>query len=141
MRSFVKIKPSRNGKITLSFIEIGKSCLNREFFTSLICLLMLFAKIKFSRKFPNLQNVLPKDRTFFLLSEIVKRVSDASGVHIPISDKSCRSSLDLFNLLFLVTLVWTPDCKVVAKVGSCHGEVSLGLVFFARLSQVATQET
>ena len=55
MRSFVKIKPSRNGKITLSFIDIGKSCLSREFFTSLICLSMLFAKIKFSRKFPNLQ--------------------------------------------------------------------------------------
>ena len=55
MRSFVKIKPSRNGKITLSFIDKGKSCLIREFFTSLICLLMLFAKIKFSRNFPNLQ--------------------------------------------------------------------------------------
>ena len=55
MRIFVKIKPSRNGKITLSFIDIGKSCLSREFFTSLMCLLMLFAKIKFSRKFPNLQ--------------------------------------------------------------------------------------
>ena len=52
--SFVKIKSSRNCKITLSFIDIGKSCLSREFFTSLICLLMLFAKIKFSRKFPNL---------------------------------------------------------------------------------------
>ena len=57
MRSFVKIKPSRNGKITLSFIDIGKSCLNREFLSSLICLLILFAKIKFSRKFPNLQYV------------------------------------------------------------------------------------
>ena len=45
MRSFVKIKPSRNGEITLSFIDIGKSCLIREFFTSLICLLILFAKI------------------------------------------------------------------------------------------------
>ena len=44
MRSFVKIKPSRNGRITLSFIDIVKSCLSREFFTSLICLLMLFAK-------------------------------------------------------------------------------------------------
>ena len=55
MRSFVKIKPSRNGKITLLFIDIGQSCLSRKFFTSLICLLMLFAKIKFSRKFPNLQ--------------------------------------------------------------------------------------
>ena len=55
MRSFVKIKPSRSGKITLPFIDIGESCLNREFFTSQMCLLMLFAKIKFSRKFPNLQ--------------------------------------------------------------------------------------
>ena len=52
---FREMKPSRNGKITLSFIYIGKSCLSREFFTSLVCLLMLFAKIKFSRKYPNLQ--------------------------------------------------------------------------------------
>ena len=55
MRSFVKIKPSPNGKITLSIIDIGKPCFSHKFFTSLICLLMLFAKIKFSRKFPNLQ--------------------------------------------------------------------------------------
>ena len=32
MRSFVKIKLSRNGKITLSFIDIGESCHNRDFF-------------------------------------------------------------------------------------------------------------
>ena len=32
MRSFVKIKPSRNGKLTLSFINIGKSCLSCDFF-------------------------------------------------------------------------------------------------------------
>ena len=32
MQSFVKIRPSRYGKITLSFIDIGKSCLSREFF-------------------------------------------------------------------------------------------------------------
>ena len=57
MRSFVRTKPSRNGKITLLFSDVGKSCLSREIFTSLICLLILFAKIKFSRKFPNLQYV------------------------------------------------------------------------------------
>ena len=28
MRSFEKIKPSRNGKITMSFNDIGKSCLS-----------------------------------------------------------------------------------------------------------------
>ena len=35
---------------TLSFIDKGKSCLNREFFTSLVCLLMLFAKNKILAK-------------------------------------------------------------------------------------------
>ena len=49
--------PSRNGKNTLSFIDIRKPCLSRDFFTSLICILMLFAKIKFTRKFPNLQYI------------------------------------------------------------------------------------
>ena len=29
---------------TLSFMDIGKICLSRKFFTSLICLLMLFVK-------------------------------------------------------------------------------------------------
>ena len=53
MRSFVKIKSSRIGDITLSFTVIGKSCPLRDFFTSQMCLLTLFAKIKFSRKFPN----------------------------------------------------------------------------------------
>ena len=31
MRSFVKIMPSQNGKITLSFTDLGKSCHCREF--------------------------------------------------------------------------------------------------------------
>ena len=31
MRSFVKIRPSRNREITLSFTYIGKSCLSCEF--------------------------------------------------------------------------------------------------------------
>ena len=56
MRSFSKIKPSWNDEITLSLIDIGKSCLCRgEFLASQICLLTPFAKIKFSRKFQNLQ--------------------------------------------------------------------------------------
>ena len=38
MLSFVEIKPSRNGNITLSFTDVGKSCPSREFFTSQICL-------------------------------------------------------------------------------------------------------
>ena len=62
MRSFVKIKPLRNGKITLSFIDIGKSCLSREFFTSLICLLMLFSKIKNSRENFLIYSIICKPR-------------------------------------------------------------------------------
>ena len=46
----MKIKPSRNGKITLSFIDIGKPCLSHDFFTSIICLLMLFEKNKIRAK-------------------------------------------------------------------------------------------
>ena len=38
MRSFVKMKFSRNAEITLSFADLGKSSPNREFLTSQICL-------------------------------------------------------------------------------------------------------
>ena len=67
MRIFAKIKPSQNGENNFSFTYVGKSCQNRDFFllgkysqnrdffTWQIYLLKLFAKIKFSRKFPNLQ--------------------------------------------------------------------------------------
>ena len=44
-RSFVKIKPSRNGKITLAFTDVGNSCPKREFLTWQICRLTQFAKI------------------------------------------------------------------------------------------------
>ena len=55
MRSFTYIKSSRNGEITLSFTDEGKSCPTRDIIVSQICNLPLFAKIKFSRKFPDLQ--------------------------------------------------------------------------------------
>ena len=48
MRSFMKIRSSRNGEITLTFTDEGKSCHSRDFLTSQICLLTLFAKMKFS---------------------------------------------------------------------------------------------
>ena len=54
MRSFVKIKPLRNGEITLSFTDIGKFCHCHKFLTSQICLLNIFEKIVFVRKFPDL---------------------------------------------------------------------------------------
>ena len=83
---FAKIKSSRNGKITLSFISIGKSCLNREFFTSRMCLLMQFAKIKFSRKFPNLQyNIVS---SLELLSQLRKLLFQ--GHHVSVADQGLK---------------------------------------------------
>ena len=46
LRSFVKIKSSRIGEITLSFTDIGISCPSREILPSQVCLLTLFAKNK-----------------------------------------------------------------------------------------------
>ena len=54
MRSFVKITYSRIGKITLSFTDEDKSCHSHEFKPRKY-VLTLFAKMKLSRKFPNLQ--------------------------------------------------------------------------------------
>ena len=50
----MKIKYSQNGEITLSFVNMAKSCPSHELLMSQICLLMLFVKIKFSLKFLNL---------------------------------------------------------------------------------------
>ena len=41
----MKIKPPRNGEITLLFTDISKPCPSRNIFTSQICLLTLFAKL------------------------------------------------------------------------------------------------
>ena len=54
-QSFVKIKSLQNGEITLLFPDEGKLCPSRDILMSQICLFTLFAKIKFSRKFPDLQ--------------------------------------------------------------------------------------
>ena len=43
-RSFVKINPSRNDEITLSFTHAGISDPSREILKSQICILTLFAK-------------------------------------------------------------------------------------------------
>ena len=53
--SFVRMKPSRNGEITLSFTDVGKSCPSREFLTWHLCILTLFAKKKILAKFPDSQ--------------------------------------------------------------------------------------
>ena len=55
MRSSVKIKSSQKGEITVSTTDIGESYPGREIFQSKVCLLTLFAKLKFSRKFADFQ--------------------------------------------------------------------------------------
>ena len=59
MRSLVKIKSSQNGEITPSFTDRVMSCPSCEFLASKVCYLTLFAKIKFSRKFSDLQYCSP----------------------------------------------------------------------------------
>ena len=51
MRSFVKIRPSRNGEIIMLFTDLGKSYSSRDCLTSQIRLLTLFAKIHFRENF------------------------------------------------------------------------------------------
>ena len=55
MRSFAKIKSSPNVEIILLFTDIGKSRPSLDFLLSQIRILTQFTKIKFSRKFPDLQ--------------------------------------------------------------------------------------
>ena len=51
MRSFAIIKLSQNREKSVSCPDVFKSCQSREFPMWQICLLTLFAKIKFSRNF------------------------------------------------------------------------------------------
>ena len=53
--AYAKFREVKTLAKSLSFTDIGISCPSCEFLTSQICLLMLFVKIRFSRKFPNLQ--------------------------------------------------------------------------------------
>ena len=52
---FRENKTLANDDTAQPFSDIGKPCHSREFLMSHICLLTLFAKIKLSRIFPNLQ--------------------------------------------------------------------------------------
>ena len=70
-RSFAEIKPSRNSEITLSITDVGtcKSNPRRELLTwQMFPLTLLFAKMKFSRQFPNLQYVVVD--SLFIVSPI-----------------------------------------------------------------------
>ena len=75
-RNFAYFVKNKNPcQIILSFTDIGKSCPSREFITLQICLSTLFAKIKLSQKFLNLQywpvclSVLYGQKKFHFLSK------------------------------------------------------------------------
>ena len=55
MRSFVKLNPTQNGKITLSFTEMGISCPSHEFLISQICFFNAIRENKILTKIANLQ--------------------------------------------------------------------------------------
>ena len=84
--------------------------------------------------YESMQNIVKNNQLQFtsscfmrLPTEIVKHVGDAAAVPVSIGDKTCRSSLDNFNLVFLVSLVWTPDSRIVVQVGPDHSKISLSL--------------
>ena len=54
MHSFAKLKHYRNDKITISFTNKGKSCPSHDFNVANM-FLMSFAKLKLSRKIPNVK--------------------------------------------------------------------------------------
>ena len=56
--NFMKINLLSKGEMTLSSTDAGFSCLSHEFLTWQICLLTLFVKIKFSRKFLNFKYMI-----------------------------------------------------------------------------------
>ena len=78
---YMKIKPWLNGEITLSFTDIGKFCHCHKFLKSQICLLTLFAKIKFSQIFPNLQY---KERTkaSWMDTDVKRGLSNYSSIFL-----------------------------------------------------------
>ena len=51
MRTFMKIKASQNGEITVLFTDVSNSCPSREFLMSQICLLTLLAKSNYCENF------------------------------------------------------------------------------------------
>ena len=74
-------------------------------------------------------------------TEIVKHVCDIARVPAYVGNKSCGPSLYHFDLVFLIPLVWVSDSTTVIQVRTNHGEVGLGLGFFACLSPVTSKKT
>ena len=85
----MKIKLSKNTEITLLSTDEGKTCLSRDFLLSQICLLRLLAKIKFSRKFQDLQYQYP----MCWLVYFYVTYQTTLGQGLPLTSQASRSSL------------------------------------------------
>ena len=77
MKFLREFKPSHDGEIILMFTDVGKQGSWCDFCTFKICLLTVFAKIKLSRTFLNLQlfNVLKKWDTTWISCLVVYPIS------------------------------------------------------------------
>ena len=71
MRSFVKIKYSRNAEITLSFTHIRKSWPSHEFLTSQICLLTLHSENKILAKISGFIYIHAISHSFISLDDLL----------------------------------------------------------------------
>ena len=121
----MKLKLSRNGKNSLCclLINIGISCPSREFLTSQICLLMLFAKIKFSRKFANLQYTAT---TLCLSLTHAEALSSTGSIlsNTDLSDLSTVGTCDIFVYQMRHRVMWfarlADSILFIKRVITCH---------------------
>ena len=99
-RSFANIKPSRNRENSLSFTDVGKSCQSHNFYHGKY-VLTLFAKIKFSRKFLNLQYVLSTS-LYFKLSILLYKIS-TYDYHFQFLQNNLESIPTLYQFLIALS--------------------------------------
>ena len=114
MQSFGKIKPSRIGDITLSITDIGKSCPVHDFLRHK-CLLTLFAKIKFSRKFLDLQYSTQHHcidhNQFYSLCNPKFRCQIPNVLHLQVWHKFCESAFHSLHIWWSYHMPCSSFCK------------------------------
>ena len=109
MRNFPKIKPSQNGKITLSLTDIGKSCPTHKTLMSQICILTLLVKINFftCEKIGNNSTNLTVsvftpvkfNENLIFKAPIVTAADDKFGTSFPIFGKNKASRWFSWNIM------------------------------------------
>ena len=123
MRSFAKIKPSRNGKITLSFFDIRKYCLSREFFTSL----MSFYALRENKILAKISESLTRIYEHFA-KVMLKHLSMTYSVYVSRCGEQYRAWLQAMHLR--LTSQQTVSChyRPVSKTQfTCKWPATIGL--------------